>query len=54
MADGGTAVDIIARILAHAPATIAGITAVYDRSERLAGIRVALNAWAGRVTAEGE
>lgn len=54
MADGGTAVEIIARILAHAPATIAGVTAVYDRSERLTEMRAALDGWAKKVTTDGE
>lgn len=54
MADGGTAVEHIARILAHAPAAIAGVTAVYDRSERLAEMRAALDGWAAKVTSDGE
>ncbi|WP_193187383.1 tyrosine-type recombinase/integrase [Nisaea sediminum] len=46
MGELGIPENVIARILAHSPMRLMGVTAVYDRSQRLRELSNALNRWA--------
>lgn len=45
MGDAGISDGLIARILAHSPRTLMGITATYEKSNRLDQLRAALEQW---------
>jgi integrase len=51
MGEVGIRENIIRRILAHSPRSMLGVTATYERSERLDEMRDALERWAGTLEA---
>jgi site-specific recombinase XerD len=52
MGEAGIRETIIRRILAHSPRSLLGVTAVYEKSERLDELRIALEQWATTLTAK--
>jgi hypothetical protein len=51
MGEAGIRENTTRRILAHSPRSMLGVTAVYEKSERLDEMRLALEPWQATLTA---